>query len=166
MWVSILYKSCNKNAEFEDFQDDVIENVDEVPSITEDVQNDAFFQEDEVGEDIKEESQAIDYDELDQKIEEAERPDPEPKTTTSQPVSTGSSYGRFMVIAGSYLLESNADAMVNKLQKLGYEAEKVNFDLSQFHSVCAGRYDDYTEAVQANSELKRRGIDSYVHRKK
>jgi hypothetical protein len=72
-----------------------------------------------------------------------------------------------MVMAGSYILESNADEMVMKLNKLGYSnAEKVVFDLSQFHSVCAGRFDDYTKAVQVSAELKRRGVDNYVHRKK
>lgn len=173
MWVSILYKSCNKNTEFDDFQDDIVQTDTEVPSLTDDYEGEPFFEdEEEEGDDLNEpvKEDPIDYNELDQKIENTQKETPvvKPQTTTAnRNVDSGSSTGKYMIMAGSYILESNADEMVKKLNKLGYDnAEKVVFDLSQFHSVCAGRFDDYTKAVQTSAELKRRGVDNYVHRRK
>jgi len=77
-----------------------------------------------------------------------------------------SSYGEYMVIAGSYLLEDNARKMVRKLQGMGYNnAEIVYFDQSQYHSICAGKYESRATAKETSSMLKGQGIDSYVHRK-
>jgi len=174
MWVSILYKSCNKESEFDDFQEEVLSD-EEVPSLSNDYENDPFFTDTEEEEDSNsapvESEDPIDYDKLDDKIEETQNQKPgvdKPRSSSSaKSNNAGSSTGKYLVIAGSYILESNADVMLRKLNRLGYsEAEKVNFDLSEFHSVCAGRFDDYTEAVQVSSELKRRGVDCYVHTKK
>ena len=82
-------------------------------------------------------------------------------------VNYDSGGGDFMVIAGSYLVEANANEMVQTLKKLGFPgAEKVVFDLSKFYSVSSGRYDDHESASKAASKLKSNGIDCYVHRKK
>jgi hypothetical protein len=43
MWVSILYKSCNKNSEFDDFQEDIVQTDTEVPSLTDDYQEEPFL---------------------------------------------------------------------------------------------------------------------------
>lgn len=177
MWVSILYKSCNKNSEFEGFEEEFVEDSNEVPALSDDYEDEPFFKEDEGEEKAtvsSDKTDPIDYNELDQKIEETQK---ETKRDVSQsnPVQekqnaytdSGDAGGRYMVIAGSYILESNADQMVKKLEGMGYSnPEKVVFDLSQFHAVCAGRYDDYTKAVQVSSELKRRGVDNYVHKRK
>lgn len=75
-------------------------------------------------------------------------------------------YGKYMVLAGSYLIEDNAASMVRKLDKLGYSnGEVVVFNMSQYHSVCAARLSNYNEAIQISNELKRKGIDNYVHKK-
>lgn len=91
------------------------------------------------------------------------------KTFTSKPASKATSTrssGNYMVIAGSYLLEENAKKMVRKLQGMGYSnAEIVHFDQSQYHSICAGRYNSSNSASQTSSSLKIAGIDSYVHRR-
>ena len=42
MWVSILYKSCNKESEFDDFQEEVLSD-EEVPSLSNDYENDPFY---------------------------------------------------------------------------------------------------------------------------
>ncbi len=172
MWISILYKSCNENKEFDDFAEEMVDVSDEVPTIEDDFMDGDDFEmpdsevvsEDEIKED------PIDYSELDEKIENEQnqinnREEEVVSNVKSTPSSVGN--GKYMVIAGSYIKETNADQMVNRLSKLGYqEAEKVVFDLSQFHSVCAGRYNDYTKAIQVSSDLKKRGIDNYVHRRK
>lgn len=80
--------------------------------------------------------------------------------------NSGTSVGEYMVIAGSYLLEDNARKMIRKLQGMGYSnAEIIYFDQSQYHSICAGRYDAKSTAKETSSNLKGNGIDSYVHRK-
>jgi hypothetical protein len=69
-----------------------------------------------------------------------------------------------MVIAGSFLIKDNALDMKNRLSKLGYEnSELVVFDLSQYHSVVASRYSTYEAALKISNELKRSGVDCYVH---
>ncbi len=74
--------------------------------------------------------------------------------------------GSYLVVAGSYLVKSNANKMKKKLYNLGYNSEIVNFDLSQYYSVLAGRFSSRREANEAVNILKRNGIDCYVHRKK
>lgn len=98
-------------------------------------------------------------------------PKSEEKTKTFTPKSTSkatssSSSGNYMVIAGSYLLEENAKKMVQKLKGMGYSnAEIVYFDQSQYHSICAGRYNSSSSASQTSSSLRNSGIDSYVHKR-
>ncbi len=87
--------------------------------------------------------------------------------TNTQNTISGSTTGKYIVVAGSYLIKENAQKMVDKLKKLGYNgAEIVSFDLSQYHSISAGKYDSYDAAVSAAREIKNKGIDCYVHTKK
>lgn len=87
-------------------------------------------------------------------------------SSTRQSSSAGSSGGTYMVIAGSYLLEDNARKMIKKLQGMGYSnAEIIYFDQSQYHSICAGRYDSNSSAKQTANSLQNSGIDSYVHKR-
>jgi len=74
--------------------------------------------------------------------------------------------GSYLVVAGSYLVRNNADKMKRRLNRLGYNSEIVNFDLSQYYSVLAGRFSSRSDAKETVSILKRNRIDSYVHRKK
>jgi cell division protein FtsN len=85
---------------------------------------------------------------------------PEPKV-----VKSGDG-GKYMVMAGSYLLEENAESMVKKLKKMGYpNAKVVVFSNSQYHSVIAASYSGESSAIAVVSELKRKGIDTYVKSK-
>jgi len=71
--------------------------------------------------------------------------------------------GTYMVMAGSYLLKENAEKMRSKLKSLGFnQAEIVVFPSSEYHSVVAVRYSSESKAQSAASELKRKGIDSFV----
>ena len=75
--------------------------------------------------------------------------------------------GKYLLVAGNFLVESNANAMVNKLIDMGYNSAEVSvFDYSQYYTVIASRSDDYTLAGNLSSELKRKGIDNYVHTRK
>lgn len=91
----------------------------------------------------------------------------EVKTTPNQSKESLSGTGVFTVVAGNYLLEANADQMVNKLKNSGYNSsEKVVFDLSEFYTVIAGKYNNYESASKTVSNLKTKGIDCYIHRNK
>jgi cell division septation protein DedD len=173
LWAAIFLKSCNNDKEPTIFEEIGTETPSEADIF--DVDTIAVSSDDEYIDDAED---AIDYNELDAAIEETyEEPvASKPKAQTSKPVQTKSapaathsnnSGGKYFVICGSFLVEENANQMRRKLNKLGYNgAEVVVFDLSQYHSVSAGRYDDYSVAQQQLSSLKRQGIDAYVHRKK
>ena len=91
-------------------------------------------------------------------------------TTASKPkpkkqIASSSNDG-YLVVAGSYLVKDNANKMKNRLYDLGYSSEIVNFDLSQYYSVLAGRYSSRNSAQEVVSILKRNNIAAYVHKKK
>jgi len=178
LWIATVAKSCNKKATAD--LNDNTEMVEDIADLETDEFEDDLF-EDEEGEDLDEtattdgmgggneilddESNGIDYTEVDDIIENSS---PTKTTTTTRNTSSAStSYsGKYMLLAGSYLIEDNAQAMVKKLKKLGYEdAQMVIFEMSQYHSVCAGRYSSLSSAQQESGTLKRKGIDNYVHRK-
>ena len=87
----------------------------------------------------------------------------QPAKTVSAPVSTETG-GKHLVIAGNFSQKSNADQRVSELKKAGFpEAEVVNFDLSEYHTVCAGRFSDVNEARKLVKKLKDyHKIDAYV----
>lgn len=89
---------------------------------------------------------------------------PARKRSTSPSVAQN---GKYVVVAGNYLVQSNAEAMVSKLKKQGFEnAETAVFDLSQYYTVIAGRFDNRSYANSVSSELKSIGVDNYVLTKK
>ena len=102
-----------------------------------------------------------------------------PSTSVSTPRTSSTSYSDdapsyssssgqpYIVVSGNYLVENNADIMIKKLRQAGYDnAEKVVFDLSQYYTVLAGRYNTRAMADSASGKLKGKGIESYVLRKK
>lgn len=102
-----------------------------------------------------------------EKKQRESRPEPATTSTAKPALAPSSDSGNFLVIAGSYLIKENAAKMVDKLKNLGfYDAEIVTFDLSQYHSVSAGRYQTYDQASQTAREVKNKGIDCYVHTRK
>lgn len=105
------------------------------------------------------------------KINEPTTSKPKPRVQSSTPsrssASTASTGGNYLVVAGSYLIKDNAEKMITKLKNIGYSgAEIVNFDLSQYHSISAGRYATYDKAGEVVKVLKNKGIDCYVHTRK
>ena len=100
-----------------------------------------------------------------QPIQREERRESRPASTVS--TSSSASGGRYMIIAGNYLLESNASAMVSRLKREGFaSAESAVFDLSQYYTVVAGRYASKEEANRQSANLKSLGVDNYVLTKK
>lgn len=79
--------------------------------------------------------------------------------------SKGSSDGKYLVVAGNYRHEENAEVMVNRLKKLGYDdAEIFSFDFSEYFSVTTGRYSSDSESKSVADRLESEGIDAYTHK--
>jgi septal ring-binding cell division protein DamX len=83
--------------------------------------------------------------------------------TSSSSSGPGKAY---MIIAGNYIDKSNAEVMKKKLLELNFNnSEIINFDLSQYFTVIAGRYKTESEAKNLVSKLKNKGIDAYVKKR-
>jgi outer membrane biosynthesis protein TonB len=87
-----------------------------------------------------------------------------PKTETKPTMSSTATDEQHLVIAGNFTLLENAQQRLQELKKAGYkDAEIVNFDLSEYHTVCAGRFSDVNEARKLVKKLKDYNkIDAYV----
>lgn len=91
------------------------------------------------------------------------KPTPAPEPKPAAKPSTHPS-GAHLVVAGNFLARGNAEERVKQLRKLGYaQAEVVNFELSEYHTACAGRYSDINEARRVAKKIKEsHNIDTYV----
>lgn len=76
--------------------------------------------------------------------------------------------GDYLVIAGAYKNEDNAKAEVERLKSEGYpNAEIIEFDFSDYYSVCVAKYDSSEDAdAVANSIKSKSGKKAYVHKKR
>jgi len=168
LWLSTVFDSCGKKdeavvEETENTLDDVLgEDLTDLSSTDED--SDEF--EAEEGE--------ISYEDLaSEPVEEISNDLTVPlEETASSPIVESPSYSSsnsapFLIVAGSFSQEGNANSLVDKLRRMGYnDAEKVRFDESSFYSVVAERHTDYDRALNNAGSLKGRGIDCYVHKRK
>ncbi len=108
------------------------------------------------------------------KTESKPKPKPAPAPTTASAKSTEpvakktslatSTEGIHLVIAGNFLQQANAEQRMAELKKAGYkDVEILNFDLSEYHTVCAGRFADVNDARRMVKKLKDyQKIDAYV----
>lgn len=79
---------------------------------------------------------------------------------TQSQVASG---GKYLVMAGSYLIRDNAESMMSNLIRMGFTtAEVVVFNNSQYHTVLAGRFNNEDKARQMVDQLRQKGIESYV----
>jgi len=107
-----------------------------------------------------------DYTEVKDKSSYTE-PDETVTTYEETPIRRATTEGKYLIVAGNFLVQSNADEMVNKLVNLGYNsAEVAVFDYSQYYTVIASRSDDYALAKNLSVEIKGKGVDCYVHTRK
>jgi len=95
----------------------------------------------------------------------AAKPSTTPAKTVSAPATSASNTGgQHLVIAGNFSQQVNAQQRVDELKRAGFkEAEVINFDLSEYHTVCVGRFSDVNEARKLVKKLKDyHKIDAYV----
>lgn len=87
----------------------------------------------------------------------------EPPPTPSSEQAAASS-GPHWVIAGNFLELANAEKHMRRMKELGYsQTEIVHFELSEYHTVCAGKFQDPTEARRVARKITElHGIDTYV----
>lgn len=78
------------------------------------------------------------------------------------------SSGDYLVIAGAFKSEENAQTEVDRLKSAGYpNAEIVEFDFSDYYSVCVAKYNTSEDAnAVANSIKSKSGKKAYVHKKR
>lgn len=87
-----------------------------------------------------------------------------PKTVSAPVSSASSTEGKHLVIAGNFSQLVNAQQRADELKRAGFKnTEIINFDLSEYHTVCVGRYSDVNEARKLVKKLKDyHKIDAYV----
>ena len=84
---------------------------------------------------------------------------------TSSPSNSKS--GEYYVIAGSFSLMHNAENFAAQLQRKGYPNAQVSkFNRGKFASVIVDRFTTSASASALVKELKAKGIDSYLQRKR
>lgn len=173
LWLSTAFNACGNNADdllgdTTELVGDLAEDTDEfVDDFSEDIfedDSDDLFEDDE-------DSYETDYVTGDA-AEEVDFTTSEPETNnskssyTSSPTPAYTAGGEYLVIAGNYLVESNAREMTRKLDNLGYPSADIGvFDLSQYHTVIASRHSNYGAAVEVANAIKRQGIECYVKKK-
>jgi len=163
MWEACSGKATTKT--LEEKAEDVFEkHGSEEEFFEEDLTSDDTYEEDSEATDFSSNSatnSTVDYSEVDDKTEATSyEPDPEP-------IRRATMAGKYLIVAGNFLVENNANEMVDKLVNMGYNSAEVSvFDYSQYYTVIASRSDDYGLASSLSSELKTKGIDNYVHTRK
>lgn len=166
-----LFNGCKSETEI------ALNGVEEVAESTEDVlksveenvkevTDELFEDSDEIiytNEEEEENSLADDlFPEADVKVKREPARERAPAPTPTR--SSSSSTGKYLVVAGNYLVEANAREMVKKLQNLGFSgADHIVFDQSQYYTVIAARSSSQSGAQSSSATLKAKGVDTYVH---
>ncbi|MFZ4427626.1 MAG: SPOR domain-containing protein [Saprospiraceae bacterium] len=93
------------------------------------------------------------------------RPKPAPAPVTAP--ETPPSAGDYMVLAGSFRQRIYADERLRQLRKMGYPQATVSlFDKGTYAVVVVDRFTTNSEAVQLAQELRRKGVDAIVQKKR
>jgi cell division protein FtsN len=165
--------------------DTTISDIPAEPVVEEPVNTDEYATERKVDESVEVKTEPVKSEPVvEKKASEPKKPEPKPEPkkvtatpapvskpaatpakTESKPVTTSaSSEGQHLVIAGNFTQKVNAEQRVQELKKAGFpDAEVVNFDLSEYHTVCVGRFSDVNEARKLVKKLKDyHKIDAYV----
>ena len=174
LWLSFSINSCSDKDLIDESTDFVSESSDDLSDFSDDVGDDIFGDSDDDDDDfLFDDEDEIDYSDTgdDEEVDFTADVEEDDDTdyVTSQPVSRPTSYntsGEWMVIAGNYLVESNARVMINKLRNLGYNNSEIGvFERSQYHTVIASRHSSNSAAISAANEIKNRGVECYVKKK-
>jgi len=88
-------------------------------------------------------------------------------TRSSATSYSSGSEGRYMVQAGTFRQQANADRLVSRLRKLGYSSARSHiFDGGAYAVVVVNRFSSYNSAKALVSELNGKGIDALVAEKR
>jgi len=77
---------------------------------------------------------------------------------------SGSTAGKYKVMAGTYLVRENAQKMVDRLRAMGYTRAEI-VPKEKMFAVIAAAFDTEARAREVSEELKRKQIDSFVKAK-
>jgi hypothetical protein len=177
LWFSTVFKSCNTPDVAGAIVETTSNTIDDIAETGEDFVEEAddFFDDEDDYEELDYEALDTDEDFEDEDVYEeedytapaaVEKPKPAPRQTKPSSSNSSNAKGNYFVITGSYLVESNAKEMRDKLSKLGYDAEVVVFDGSQYHAVISGRYVKHSDASEVSRKLTGKGIDNFVQKQK
>ncbi len=87
--------------------------------------------------------------------------------TSPAAYSNTSKTGKYLVVAGTFKQEANAQIQLKKFKGMGYkDAEIGKFNKSTYASLIVNRFASSAEAKQLVNSLKKKGIEAYVHTKK
>ncbi len=183
IWFSQVMKSCGNNTTADTLSslDANTEDEDAIFQADEDSGDDGYIISDEndKGIDSEENSKenpsdiddeefsfvADDMDEEDFVEKSPKRSRPIRREAISETTYSSDENADFLVIAGSFSNEVNADRMVEKLKDMGYnDTQKVVFDFSQYYSVVTGKHELESHAKDMSIELKNKNINAYVHK--
>jgi cell division septation protein DedD len=93
-------------------------------------------------------------------------PEPAPAAPTqSETIVPGDTYseGKYMVIAGTFRQMANADRMVSRLRKMGYNETRISkFDRGKYAVALVNRFSSLNSARQLERDLESKGIDAEV----
>lgn len=99
-----------------------------------------------------------------QRVEAEEAADARTNVPREYDATTG---GKFLVVAGTFKQEANAQAQLKKFQRMGYnDAEIGTFNRNAYASLIVARFATSADANRLVKSLKAKGIDAYVHKKR
>lgn len=171
LWMSTAFNACGNSADglLDDTSETVEEIIDDTDEFVDDLSDDLFEDDDLFAND--EDTDDADFVTADEAAdvdftETTSYEDTDYTSSETTSYSSSNSSGDYMVIAGNYLVQSNARGMTKKLANLGYPNAEIGvFDRSQYHTVIAYRDDNYGSAVEIANAIKRQGIDCYVKKR-
>ncbi len=77
------------------------------------------------------------------------------------------SNGKYLVVAGTFKQEINAQSQLKKFKQMGYNnAEVGKFNKNAYASLVVERFATSAQAQKLVKSLKAKGIDCYVHKKR
>jgi cell division protein FtsN len=185
-WLITVGKSCGKSSETTNDSPVLTEmNVDSASDLMEDLEEEVDFteelesildEEETSYEQVEEEGVPV-TDNSDAYEDEPEAAAPKKEEVKkeapkkSDPVynnvtpSNSSFPGNYLVVAGSFIHPDYANGHSKKIANMGYDAEVVVFELSEYHTVLAGRFETQSAAQAIVDKLKQDGFDAYVKKR-